>query len=63
MIFYPLIRFTIEFFRGDPRGDLFGMSSLTGLSTSQIISLLVAIGAFIFLILRLRKTKAASTVT
>lgn len=63
MIFYPLIRFTIEFFRGDPRGDLFGMSGLSGLSTSQIISLLVAIGAFIFLILRLRKVKTAETVS
>ena len=55
MILYPLIRFTIEFFRGDPRGDLLGMSSVTGLSTSQIISLLVAAGAFVFLILRLKK--------
>jgi phosphatidylglycerol---prolipoprotein diacylglyceryl transferase len=57
MIFYPLIRFTIEFFRGDPRGDVGGLSSLTGLSTSQIISLLVALGAFVFLILRLRKAR------
>ncbi len=45
MILYPLIRFTVEFFRDDPRGDLFGITSMTGLSTSQIISLLVAAGA------------------
>ena len=55
MILYPLVRFTIEFFRDDPRGDLFGLTTLTGLSTSQIISLIVAIGAIIFMFLRLRK--------
>lgn len=55
MVLYPLIRFTIEFFRADPRGDLFGITSLTGLSTSQFISLLVAIGAAIFLFVRLRR--------
>jgi prolipoprotein diacylglyceryltransferase len=62
MILYPLIRFTIEFFRGDPRGDFLGITAATGLSTSQIISLLVAIGAFIFLVMRLRKAKAATAV-
>lgn len=55
MVLYPLIRFTIEFFRADPRGDLFGITAATGLSTSQIISLLVAIGAAIFLFVRLRR--------
>lgn len=55
MIFYPIVRFTIEFFRDDPRGNLFGLPELTGLSTSQIISLIVAISAIIFLFLRLRK--------
>jgi len=54
MILYPIIRFTIEFFRDDPRGDLFGLTSLTGLSTSQIISLAVAGGAVSFMIYRLR---------
>ncbi len=54
MILYPIIRFTIEFFRDDPRGDLFGLTSLTGLSTSQIISLAVAGGAVAFMIYRLR---------
>lgn len=57
MILYPLIRFTIEFFRDDPRGNLFGLGSLTGFSTSQIISLLVATFAIIFLFVRLRKKK------
>lgn len=55
MILYPLIRFTIEFFRDDPRGDLLGITGMTGLSPSQIISLLVAFAAAVFLFLRLRR--------
>ena len=54
-IIYALVRFVIDFFRDDPRGDIFGLTSLTGLSTSQLISLLVAGGALLFLVLRLRK--------
>ncbi len=55
MILYPIIRFIIEFFRDDPRGDLFGLTSALGISTSQIISLLVAAGAILFMIWRLKK--------
>lgn len=55
MILYPIIRFTIEFFRDDPRGDLFGLTSTLGISTSQIISLLVAAGAVVFMIWRLKR--------
>jgi phosphatidylglycerol:prolipoprotein diacylglycerol transferase len=54
-IIYSIVRFTIEFFRDDPRGDLFGLTTLTGLSTSQIISLIVAAGAVSFMIWRLRQ--------
>ena len=54
---YALVRFTIEFFRDDPRGDLLGLTTMTGLSTSQIISLFVALGAVVFMILRLRTVK------
>jgi phosphatidylglycerol---prolipoprotein diacylglyceryl transferase len=54
---YALARFTIEFWRGDPRGDLLGLTTFTGLSTSQLISLLVAGGAVVFLILRTRKRR------
>ena len=53
-IIYSIVRFTIEIFRDDPRGDLFGLTSLTGLSTSQIISLIVAAGAVGFMIYRLK---------
>lgn len=56
-IIYGIVRFTIEFFRDDPRGDILGLTTLTGLSTSQIISLLVAFGAVVFMIIRLNKTK------
>jgi phosphatidylglycerol:prolipoprotein diacylglycerol transferase len=58
-IIYGIVRFSIEFLRDDPRGDLLGITTLTGLSTSQIISLLVAVGAVVFMILRLRKAKSA----
>ena len=54
-VLYAVMRFTIEIFRDDPRGDLFGLTTLSGLSTSQIISLIVAVGAVGFMIYRLRK--------
>ncbi len=54
-VFYGIIRFTIEFFRDDPRGNFLGLSDLTNLSTSQMISLLVAISSLIFLYFRLGK--------
>jgi phosphatidylglycerol:prolipoprotein diacylglycerol transferase len=54
-IIYAVVRFTIEFFRDDPRGDLFGWTTLTGFSTSQLISLLVGLSAVVFLILRSKR--------
>lgn len=59
-IIYGIVRFSIEFLRDDPRGDLFGITTMTGLSTSQIISLLVAVGALGFMIYRLRGAKSAA---
>jgi phosphatidylglycerol---prolipoprotein diacylglyceryl transferase len=56
-IIYSLVRFSIEFVRDDPRGDLFGLTSVTSLSTSQLISLVVAAGAIIFMVVRLRSAK------
>src|SRR6188474_1283454 len=44
-LIYAVIRFLIEFVRADPRGDVFGLTSLTGLSTSQLISIVVGLGA------------------
>ena len=54
-IIYAFVRFTIEFFRDDPRGDFLGITTLTGFSTSQLISLAVGLSAVIFLILRARQ--------
>lgn len=59
MILYPIVRFTVEFFRDDPRGDLLGLTTLLGISTSQIISLLVAFFAVVFMIWRLGRKEAA----
>jgi phosphatidylglycerol---prolipoprotein diacylglyceryl transferase len=56
-IIYSLLRFSIEFVRDDPRGDLLGLTTLTGLSTSQLVSLVVAATALVFLIWRLRSTE------
>jgi phosphatidylglycerol:prolipoprotein diacylglycerol transferase len=51
-LLYSIIRFAIEFVRDDPRGDILGLTTLTGLSTSQLISLVVGISALVILILR-----------
>jgi phosphatidylglycerol:prolipoprotein diacylglycerol transferase len=51
-LLYSTIRFAIEFVRDDPRGDILGLTSLTGLSTSQLISLVIGICALIILIIR-----------
>jgi len=57
---YSLFRFSIEFIRDDPRGDLFGLTTLTGLSTSQIVSLVVAVSSAVFLALRLKRLSRAA---
>ncbi len=58
-IIYSIFRFLIEFIRDDPRGDLFGLTTLTGFSTSQLVSLGVAAAAVAFLIWRLRSLKSS----
>jgi phosphatidylglycerol---prolipoprotein diacylglyceryl transferase len=57
-VLYAVMRFTIEFFRDDPRGDIAGLTTLTGLSTSQMLSLIIGITGLIFLILRWRRADA-----
>jgi phosphatidylglycerol---prolipoprotein diacylglyceryl transferase len=59
-LLYSIIRFAIEFVRDDPRGDILGLTTLTGLSTSQIISIVVGLAALILLILRSRQTSTPS---
>ena len=56
-LLYAVIRFFIEFVRDDPRGDIFGLTSLTGLSTSQLISIVVGISALVILVLRWRRAQ------
>jgi phosphatidylglycerol---prolipoprotein diacylglyceryl transferase len=58
-ILYSVFRFSIEFVRDDPRGDILGLTSLTGLSTSQLISVVVGVGALILLIVRRRRALAS----
>ena len=60
---YGATRFTIEFFRDDPRGDIFGLTTLTGLSTSQLISLVVVAGGLVFLVLRWRRANSEPQVS
>lgn len=57
---YSLLRFAVEFVRDDPRGDVLGLTSLTGLSTSQLISLLVGVIGFVALLIRWRNHGPAS---
>ncbi|MDQ2976193.1 MAG: prolipoprotein diacylglyceryl transferase [Acidobacteriota bacterium] len=55
-LLYSVIRFVIEFFRDDPRGDILGLTTMTGLSTSQIISIIVGVGALVLLVMKWRRT-------
>jgi phosphatidylglycerol---prolipoprotein diacylglyceryl transferase len=55
-VIYAAVRFLIEFVRDDPRGDILGLTTLTGLSTSQMIGIVVGIGALIVLVVRWRRS-------
>lgn len=59
-LIYSLVRFSIEFIRDDPRGDLLGFTTLTGLSTSQGVSLIVAITSVVLLVWRLREASSGT---
>jgi len=54
-VLYAVMRFTIEIFRDDPRGDILGLTTLTGLSTSQMLSIIVGVWGLVVLILRWRR--------
>jgi phosphatidylglycerol:prolipoprotein diacylglycerol transferase len=60
-ILYGVVRFSVEFLRDDPRGDILGLTSLTGLSTSQMISLLIGLGALTLFIMRWRRAAVTSS--
>ena len=57
-VLYGVMRFTIEIFRDDPRGDILGLTTLTGLSTSQMLSIIIGIWGLTTLILRWRRVAA-----
>jgi phosphatidylglycerol:prolipoprotein diacylglycerol transferase len=57
-LLYSAIRFAIEFVRDDPRGDVFGLTTLTHLSTSQLISLVVGIAALVIFVIRWRRASS-----
>ena len=56
-LLYSVIRFGIEFLRADPRGDILGLTTLTGLSTSQMISIVIGVSALIVLVVRRRRAQ------
>ncbi len=58
-VLYGVVRFMVEFLRDDPRGDIAGLTTLTGLSTSQMISLIIGIGGLVLLIMRWRRAHSS----
>ncbi len=58
-LIYATVRFLIEFVRDDPRGNILGLTTLTGLSTSQMIGLVVGPAALALLIIRWRRAGLA----
>src|SRR5438876_2258866 len=59
-LLYSIVRFAIEFVRDDPRGDILGLTTLTGLSTSQLISVIVGTASMIVLIIRWGRSSAVA---
>lgn len=57
-VLYSVARFIIEFYRDDPRGDIAGLTTLTGLSSSQMISILIGTSAIIYYWIRRRRAAA-----
>jgi phosphatidylglycerol:prolipoprotein diacylglycerol transferase len=54
---YSAARFTLEHWRDDPRGDVLGLTTLTGLSTSQLISAACGLAALALLVLFHRRSR------
>jgi phosphatidylglycerol:prolipoprotein diacylglycerol transferase len=55
-VLYAAIRFSVEFLRADPRGDVLGLTTLTGLSTSQLLSIVIGSAALVVLVIRWRRS-------
>lgn len=58
LMLYSAVRFTLEFWRDDPRGDVLGITTLTGLSTSQLISLACGLSGLVLMILFSKRSKS-----
>ena len=58
VLLYSVIRFANEFVRDNRRSDILGLTALTGLSISQLISIVIGITALVLLIIKWRKTNA-----
>jgi phosphatidylglycerol:prolipoprotein diacylglycerol transferase len=63
LVLYSAARFTLEFWRDDPRGDVLGLTTLTGLSTSQLISVACGAGALLLMVLFWVRAKRTPTAT
>jgi prolipoprotein diacylglyceryltransferase len=59
-VLYAVMRFLIEFVRADVRGDILGLTTRTGLSTSQLIALVVGAASLVLLIVRWRRAASAA---
>ena len=60
VLLYSVIRFANEFVRDNRRSDILGLTALTGLSISQLISIVIGITALVLLIIKWRKTNAVA---
>lgn len=58
VLLYSVIRFANEFVRDNRRSDILGLTALTGLSISQLISIVIGITALVLLIIKWRRTNA-----
>ena len=58
LLLYPIARFIIEFYRGDPRGMAFGL-----LPTSQFVSLILVPLSAVMLVVLWRRHRAATAAT
>jgi phosphatidylglycerol:prolipoprotein diacylglycerol transferase len=50
LVLYSAVRFALEFWRDDPRGDVLGLTTMTGLSTSQLISVACGLGGLALMV-------------
>lgn len=56
-LLYAVTRFIVEFYRDNFRSDIFGISALTGLSTSQLLAAAIGLVSLALLVVRWQKNK------